>query len=296
MLRIYLYHLYMLQLENYDLRRYFRALAHQWLAPEEKMRQEIRWSTKIKIILAIALILQVLAALYLIHTVFLLIAALVVFFHIPAVFYALAVIIFFPIDYVLKQTIIGLAKRKITLFPDLKIIGITGSYGKTTMKEILATLLAEHYTVLKTPDNINTLIGIARLILKKLTGTTDIFIVEMGAYERGDIRTLCEITPPRISIITGINEAHLERFGSIENTIAAKFEIAHHAFKKTVVILNEDDENIRREWQAWVDGRPAYFYTATNAHHARYRIGNLRYAENGLVMSFDLLDKEGEAE
>jgi UDP-N-acetylmuramoyl-tripeptide--D-alanyl-D-alanine ligase len=149
-----------------------------------------------------------------------------------------------PLDIVLKQRIINKA-RNILLSKKLIVIGIAGSYGKTSTKEILAQILEKKFGVIKTPENINTDIGIAQFIITNQSSIqkADIFIVEMGAYEIGDIEKICKIVSPDYSILTGINESHLERFGNIQNTIKAKFELPVHAAKLSV--LNFDNDHIR---------------------------------------------------
>ncbi|MFH1565274.1 MAG: UDP-N-acetylmuramoyl-tripeptide--D-alanyl-D-alanine ligase [bacterium] len=125
---------------------------------------------------------------------------------------------------------------------DLKIIGITGSYGKTSVKEFLSSILKEKYNILATPENINTPIGIARLILNNLAKHHEIFIVEMGAYFRGDIKKICNLVHPEIGILTGINESHLEKFKTIENTIKTKFELIESLPKDGLALINGDNK------------------------------------------------------
>lgn len=283
-MNIIAYHLYLLQLENYNLRRYLRALRHAWLPPQ-RPRQKLVWTVKIKTVFAFALILQIIVALSVSRNILLAGVIVAALSYMHGLFLALAVLMLSPLDSFLKKRIIAAAKRKLALFPRLKIIAITGSYGKTTMKEICAAILGEQYTVLKTPDNINTPLGIARLILKELTERTDICIIEMGAYQKGDIKELCALTPPDISILTGINEAHLERFGSIKNTIAAKFEIARYARPDAVIILNADNEHSTNAYARYAGAKKVLFYTAKNNPLSRYRAENIRYTENGLHMS-----------
>lgn len=117
------------------------------------------------------------------------------------------------------------AKIKREGFPNLTVIGISGSYGKTAVKEFLSTILSEKFKVLKTEKNNNAEIGIARLILDKLDSSHEVLVTEIGAYEKGKIRQVCEIIKPKIGILTGINEQHLSTFGSQENIIQAKNEI-----------------------------------------------------------------------
>ena len=150
----------------------------------------------------------------------------------------LFVILFnFP-SLVLKKIIIILAKRKISRLNSLKVIGITGSYGKTSTKEFLAAILSEKFKVAKTYGFNNTDIGIAKCILRDLKPEHQIFVVEMGAYKKGELKTICDMVKPTMGIITGINEQHLELFGSLENTMKAKFELVESLPKGGIVILN----------------------------------------------------------
>ncbi len=258
------YQLYLFQLENYDLRRFLALIGKTFGHPKFPPRKELVWTAKAKALFLTALVLQALVAAFLADG----LIALVVFgllSYIHFLFLAAATMLLRPPDFVLKSIIIARAKRKLKKFQNLKIIGITGSYGKTTMKEVLAAVLEVKFKVLKTPDSVNTEVGIGRLILKELTAQTEIFIVEMGAYRRGDIKTLCELARPDIAILTGINEAHLERFGSIENTVGAKFEIVENSAPDALVVLNRDDERVRENYKKFVGGHKVLFYSKNNA-------------------------------
>jgi UDP-N-acetylmuramoyl-tripeptide--D-alanyl-D-alanine ligase len=140
-----------------------------------------------------------------------------------------------------KKIIIYQAKQKLKKFKNLKIIGITGSFGKTSVKEFTFQILAAKYKVLKTEKNINTDIGVAETILKNLNPAHQIFIVEMGAYKQGEIKDICQITPPDISILTAISEQHQESFKSLENTIATKSEIFEYQKKGGLAIISADN-------------------------------------------------------
>jgi UDP-N-acetylmuramoyl-tripeptide--D-alanyl-D-alanine ligase len=123
-----------------------------------------------------------------------------------------------------------------------RIVAITGSYGKTTTKELVATVLEARYRVLKTPRSFNTPLGITRTIREDLRDDHEIFVVEMGAYKPGNIRDLCRfVGPPDVSAITGINEQHLERMGSIENTIRTKYEIVEETRPGGTAVFNIDN-------------------------------------------------------
>ncbi len=143
---------------------------------------------------------------------------------------------------ILKKVIINIAKKKISKLKDLIVIGITGSYGKTSTKEFLAAILSEKFKVVKTPGFNNTDIGIANCILKELKPEHQVFVVEMGAYKIGEIKAICDIVKPKIGIITGINQQHLELFRSIENTQKAKFELIESLPKDGIAIFNGNNK------------------------------------------------------
>lgn len=165
----------------------------------------------------------------------------------PTVF--IIVIVFNLISWLIKKLIIFLAKRKIGMMKGLTVIGITGSYGKTSTKEFLYTILSEKFKVIKTEGYNNTEIAVAMTILKKLKSLHEIFIVEMGAYKMGEIKSICNIVSPQIGIITGINQQHVELFGSIENTIEAKFELIAGLKKQGQVIFNLNNKYTQRMYK-----------------------------------------------
>src|SRR3989338_5586080 len=265
-----LFQLYLLQLENYNLRRYFK-LAGNKLASDplgHSQRQKIVWTMKASIVAGIAVLIALLPAQALaqnFHSLTLqiiLALALTVFFAntLATGFLSLAVLILWPTDFVIKKTLAAAARRELKRFKNLKVIGITGSFGKTTFKECLAPILSEKYNVLKTPENINTPVGISRLVIKELNEQTQILVIEMGAYQTGDIKEICQIAAPDIAVLTGINEAHLEMFGSIENTIETKFEIAQFAKPDALVVLNEDDALVKNNFAKYVGNRKVLWY------------------------------------
>lgn len=120
----------------------------------------------------------------------------------------------------------------------LTIIGITGSYGKSTTKHFLTHILRTTYPALETPGSVNTPLGIARVIIDKLKPEHVFFVVEMGAYTRGEIRTLARITHPDIAIITGISNQHLALFGSQDAIIDAKSELLDELSKNGIALIN----------------------------------------------------------
>ncbi len=132
------------------------------------------------------------------------------------------VLLFQPITILLRNQIIKKAAKKRERFKDLIVIGITGSFGKTSTKEFLATILSEKFKVLKTKEHQNSEMGISQCILNDLKPEHEVFVVEMAAYNKGGIRLLCDIAKPKIGIVTGVNEQHLATFGSMENLLSAE--------------------------------------------------------------------------
>jgi len=171
---------------------------------------------------------------------------LLLFFYLITPILITAIILFTnPFFNFQKKRIIKKAAAKMRELKKIKVIGITGSYGKTSTKEFLDVILSEKYKVIKTVGNNNTNIGVARTVLNKVSDDYDYFICEMGAYKIGEIAEICGIVKPEVGILTGINEQHLDLFGSIENTIRAKFELIETLNRRGVAILNGDNKYIK---------------------------------------------------
>lgn len=136
-----------------------------------------------------------------------------------------------------RARIIAQAKKIIKNHPKLLVIGITGSYGKTSTKEFLASILSTKFKVLRTVGSNNTDIGVAETIVRNLSDQ-EVFVCEMAAYKRGEIKAICDIVRPKIGIITAINEQHLDLFGSLENTKRAKYELIESLPKDGLAVFN----------------------------------------------------------
>lgn len=120
------------------------------------------------------------------------------------------------------------------------VIAVTGSFGKTSVKHMLGHVMSNFGGTLITPGSVNTEMGIVRIIRERLEPTHKYFVVEMGAYGIGSIARLCRLTPPKLSLITAVGAAHLERFKTIEDTARAKFEIAEAAIQNGGQVLIQD--------------------------------------------------------
>lgn len=129
----------------------------------------------------------------------------------------------------------------------LTIIAITGSYGKTSTKEYLTTILSSKFKVLATREHQNTEVAIPRAILNDLKPEHEIFIAELGAYDKGTIKRICDFLQPEIGIVTGVNEQHLALFGSMENLLSAEGgkELLACLPKDGLLLVNGENEYCR---------------------------------------------------
>lgn len=177
--------------------------------------------------------------------------------HFVAGYYVLAAnCINRPIERSINNWYINDAKRMLREMPSLKVVGITGSYGKTSVKFFLRKLLSAKYNVLMTPESYNTTMGVVKTVRMSLRPTHEIFLCEMGARNIGDIKEICDIVSPRYGVLTSIGPQHLESFKSIDNVIKTKFELRDALPQDGTVFLNWDNEYIRSQ----NPGRPAVKY------------------------------------
>lgn len=187
-----------------------------------------------------------------------LIAFILVLIHLPEFFIILAALLFFflplvmllsnlinvPVEKMVNQHYINDAKRILKNAGSMKIIGITGSYGKTSVKYYLSFLLKAKYNVLMTPGNYNTTLGVVRTLRENYSPINNLFVCEMGARGVGEIKEICDLVHPDAGIITAIGEQHLETFKSLENIKRTKYELADSLTENSPLFLNGDDSNI----------------------------------------------------
>lgn len=170
----------------------------------------------------------------------------------PGIFSGI-LLVFQPLAAFFRFSVIKKTIRKRNKFKNLVVIGITGSYGKTSTKEFLAAILEEKFPgqVLKTKEHQNSEVGISKCILENLNENHKFFIVEMGAYNKGGIKLLAKIVKPQIAILTGVNEQHLALFGSMENLISAEGgkELIESLPENGLVIFNGENEILRKIYQ-----------------------------------------------
>lgn len=151
-----------------------------------------------------------------------------------------------PIEKIIYKYYFNKAKNKIKEMKNLKVIGIAGSYGKTSTKFITSTILKEKFKVLHTPGSFNTPMGISKIINNELTDDYEIFIAEMGAKRRGEIKEICELVNHQIGILTPIGPTHLDTHKTIENVIKTEYEVIENLYKNGLAIFNCDNEYVKQ--------------------------------------------------
>lgn len=150
-----------------------------------------------------------------------------------------------PVENAVGKYFINDAKKKLSQVKGITVIGVTGSYGKTSVKYYLQTLLQEKFNVLITPESYNTPMGVVKTIRESLSPTHEIFICEMGARHVGDIKEICDIVHPQHGMITSVGPQHLETFFNIDNVRKTKFELADALPSDGMLFLNGDNSYIQ---------------------------------------------------
>ena len=197
----------------------------------------------------------------------------------------IANIINYPIEYGIRKHYINDAKKILKNMPNLIVIGVTGSYGKTSVKNFLVKTLSAKYEVLTTPKNYNTTMGVVKTIREELKPIHQIFVCEMGATKIGDIKEICDIVNPKFGVITSIGPQHLESFKTIENIIKTKFELYDSVNKNGgITFLNYDNEYLAKQ------NRSNTLAYGINNDKLDYNAYNLKSSSQGLSFSINNVD------
>ena len=192
-----------------------------------------------------------------------------------------------PLENAITRWYYNDAKRILRSMPHLKIIGITGSFGKTSTKHFLHRILSERYNVLMTPGNFNTTLGVVRTVREHLKPHHEVFIVEMGAKQRGDIKEICDLVCPDMGIVTSVGEMHLETFGSVENVARTKFELIDALPEGGFGIVNIDSDAAHNHIKA--NGIKVNTYSIDNCE-ADYRATEIVYSPQRTTFSVESAD------
>lgn len=237
-------HLHILQLEEYDPIRFLKWWIKNPLIFKLENKKPLVWTTKAKLIYALS------GGFW------------------PLMF--LVLLILKPFEIVYRNILKNKIRNKILDLKKkgLKIIAISGSYGKTSAKEYLYQILKTKYRILRTPGNFNTLFGIIKVVDFELDENYDYFICEMGSYQIGETKELCETFLPDYAILTGINEQHLERFGSLKNEIIGESESVEYVLSRGgQVVLNFGNLNISQAYLSNLSNAQVFTYGQKEYSH-----------------------------
>lgn len=183
-----------------------------------------------------------------------------------------------PVEKSIQRGYINDAKRILRSMPDLRVVGITGSYGKTSTKHYLTRILSEQFDVLMTPGSFNTPMGVVRTIREYMKPYNQIFVCEMGAKQRGDIKEICDIVNPEMGIVTAVGPMHLESFKTLENVCATKFELVDALPADGCAVINNDFAPCAARG---VTGVRALRYGVTDTAGCDYVAMDVRYTPDG---------------
>jgi UDP-N-acetylmuramoyl-tripeptide--D-alanyl-D-alanine ligase len=259
---------YVLQLKEYRLDRFLaeygriKTFVRFWFfSGGRKIRTPI-WTVKSFLIFALSLASAVLLILPVIinYSAFDLSPYLLIYLLTPFIVMLFTVFINVPVN-IVKNFIYFLARKKVSKMNGLVVIGITGSYGKSSTKEFLSQILSKKFRVLKTPGNINTEIGVSQFILKNLKPDAEVLIVEMGAYKAGEIKKICGIVHPKIGILTGVSQQHLALFGSMESIKNAKYELIESLPDNGFAVFNGENNYCLELSERWKGKKDIYLNT-----------------------------------
>jgi UDP-N-acetylmuramoyl-tripeptide--D-alanyl-D-alanine ligase len=287
----YKLHLHIFQLDEYDVKKFTSWIATHFLKRRIENKKKLVWTQKAKALYYLAYLLAfatVCILTFLFKTVGLAVGLLLS--TQPYIFLILAYFMLLPYEWNKRNALKRQTANRIAALKQLQVIGITGSYGKTSVKEFLYTILKHDFSVLKTPESYNTALGIAKVVDLELDASYDFFICEMGAYRRGEIRELTEMTNPRYGILTGINQQHIETFGSQENIVSGKFELIESIPSHGFAVVNRDNQFIRDNYEKYNKRIIPYGFTDKNN-----TVVDIRYTDSGAEFSLVLNGKSHKA-
>lgn len=191
-----------------------------------------------------------------------------------------------PVEKSIRKGFCKQAKEKLQEIPGLKVVGITGSYGKTSTKYIINTILSQKYNTLMTPESYNTTMGVVRTINEKLTSMHQLFICEMGAKYIGDIKEITDIVNPTYGVLTAIGPQHLDTFKSLDNVRKTKLELVDSLPEDGIAFVNWEDENIRNS--KITKKMIKYGFSEDADYYAK----NINITEHGSIFDVVIPDKE----
>lgn len=207
----------------------------------------------------------------------------------PTILCVTAWLLSFPTTWA-KAYYVARARKKLLQYPNLMVIGITGSYGKSSVKTFLSTVLETKKRIITTPKNINTEIGVARFILASDFTDKEIFVCEMGAYTKGEIKLICDMVYPKIGILTTVAPQHLSLFGSMQAIQKTKYELLRALPHDSLAITNADNAYCR-EFLGELTARTIQTFGHNNAYTPTARIVSATATQKGITGSLEIAGK-----
>lgn len=198
-----------------------------------------------------------------------------------------------PMENAVKQHYYNQAKAILRKNPNLIKVGITGSYGKTSCKVILGTLLSEKYKTLITPASYNTPMGVTLCVREQLTDDIEVFVAEMGARHVGDIAEMCDLVAPTTGILTSVGPQHLETFHTIERVAATKYELIQALPTEGWAFFPADNEICLELYKKTSREHKALFGFEEHGQTLAMRASHIQLQEDGC--SFTLTDRAGQS-
>lgn len=196
----------------------------------------------------------------------------------------LSVVILMPVEKMINRRYWNEASSILKSMSDLTVVGITGSYGKTSTKHYLNRILSEEFDVIMTPGSYNTPMGVIRTIREMMKPYNTVFICEMGAKQKGDIKEICDLVHPSMGIITAVGPMHLESFKSIENVQSTKFELVDSLPSDGFAVINNDFEYIANRNVSNVE-TVRYSVGEDKGNDVSYRATDVRYSPSGTTFT-----------
>ena len=273
--------LHLLQLEQYSLKFYLKWNFKHRFSSSLPPKTLLQFTSKAKILLALSFLLFIFLGLKIVPIsllCYLILLFLFIFF--PQPFLLLSATALIPFNLLAKVIIKHQIITELKKYPHLITIAITGSFGKTTVKNFLFQILDRCFYSVKTPHSYNTLFGIAKVIKQELNLHARYFICEMAAYKPGEINELTKLIKPQFAILTAIGSQHLERFGNLNNTTKAKFELID-SVSPTQALINIDNPHIQKHLLTQKNRHLFNTYSLTNSK-ATFYLKNYQFTPDGV--------------
>lgn len=183
-------------------------------------------------------------------------------------------------------------RKRRKMFPNLKVVAVAGSYGKTVMREVMSAVLGAKFHVSQTSDVGKTISGIAKFFENNVSSETEIAVVEVGTYSLRSMRRVCRALSPDVGILTGINEGHIDRFGSLENLTLAMFEVVQAIKPDGIAVVNIDNNIVFDNYKYHVGKRKCLPYGLVDSESIKYRISEQEFFEDGSGIGFSVRHNE----